>query len=131
MLGDAGDLETEGDRSWSGRHGSRQATASATGGPEREQIGGVDIVYLKNVVLKFLDAQANGRADQVLAPPLIFLEFLFVLVIHKRQDKHSRTKRCMRYMFSHMLFWHCSSALSGLSSQRRGSRLHVKVIVCE
>lgn len=60
LLGDAAGSE-DGDRAWRppSRHGSMAFA------PEREQMGGVDILYLKNVVLKFLDAQAAGRTDQV------------------------------------------------------------------
>ena len=32
---------------------------------DRDHIGGVDIVYLKNVLLKFLDSLASGRTEQV------------------------------------------------------------------
>ena len=45
--------------------GTASQSLSEGGGAEREQIGGVDIVYLKNVLLKFLDAAATGRTDQV------------------------------------------------------------------
>lgn len=49
--------------------GTASQSLSESGGAEREQLGGVDIVYLKNVLLKFLDAAATGRTDQV-GPPL-------------------------------------------------------------
>ena len=32
---------------------------------QREQLPGVDVLYLKNVLLKFLDSAAAGRTDQV------------------------------------------------------------------
>lgn len=32
---------------------------------DRDHIGGVDIMYLKNVLLKFLDSVASGRSEQV------------------------------------------------------------------
>lgn len=32
---------------------------------QREQLPGVDILYLKNVLLKFLDSAAAGRTEQV------------------------------------------------------------------
>lgn len=51
--------------------GTASQSLSEGGGAEREQIGGVDIVYLKNVLLKFLDAAATGRTDQV--APLLAL----------------------------------------------------------
>lgn len=37
---------------------------AATNG-DRDHIGGVDIMYLKNVLLKFLDSVASGRSEQV------------------------------------------------------------------
>ena len=33
---------------------------------DREHIGGVDIMYLKNVLLKFLDSLVSGRSEQVM-----------------------------------------------------------------
>lgn len=35
---------------------------------QREQLPGVDILYLKNVLLKFLDSAAAGRTEQVCDP---------------------------------------------------------------
>lgn len=40
---------------------------------QREEIKGVDIIYFKNVMLKFLEANSEGRTDQVFAPPLFSL----------------------------------------------------------
>ena len=70
LLGDEGLGEEAGP--WRGAFPpSRQSSTSHM--PEREQMAGVDIVYLKNVVLKFLDAQAAGRTDQVLVIHFRFL----------------------------------------------------------
>jgi hypothetical protein len=35
---------------------------------QREEIKGVDIIYFKNVMLKFLEANSSGRTDQVVPP---------------------------------------------------------------
>ncbi|KAK9811082.1 hypothetical protein WJX73_001251 [Symbiochloris irregularis] len=60
LLGDEA-ASDDGSASWRGPP-NRQGSMAMV--PQREQLGGVDIVYLKNVVLKFLDAQASGRTDQ-------------------------------------------------------------------
>ncbi len=39
-------------------------TPTANGGHSREHMQGVDIVYLKNVLLKFVDAHAHGRTQE-------------------------------------------------------------------
>lgn len=39
-------------------------TPTANGGHSREHMEGVDIVYLKNVLLKFVDAHAHGRTQE-------------------------------------------------------------------
>ena len=44
------------------------AGAAPNGAADRELMAGVDIVYLKNVLLKFLDAATAGRFDQVRPP---------------------------------------------------------------
>ena len=41
-----------------------EASPAANGAGNRELLAGVDIVYLKNVLLKFLDAATAGRFDQ-------------------------------------------------------------------
>lgn len=54
--------------------GSLRGVADANGegsgmvNGDRELMAGVDIVYLKNVLLKFLDAATAGRFDQVHLP---------------------------------------------------------------
>ena len=39
-------------------------TAAAHGANVRDRMDGVDIVYLKNVLLKFVDAHAHGRTQE-------------------------------------------------------------------
>jgi hypothetical protein len=52
-----------------GAEAAERGGGGGGGGAEREQMAGVDILYLKNVLLKFLDAAAAGRTDQVPMPP--------------------------------------------------------------
>ncbi len=62
-----------------------EASNGGSGGAEREQIAGVDILYLKNVLLKFLDAAAAGRTEQVSFPAAVgalLTECLALPVMH-------------------------------------------------
>ena len=54
-----------------GRAGSTQSDASLP----REHVAGVDVMYLKNVLLKFIDAHAHGQTQQceVLLPAVATL----------------------------------------------------------
>jgi hypothetical protein len=45
--------------------GVADAFAEQPANGDREHIGGVDIMYLKNVLLKFLDSMVSGRTEQV------------------------------------------------------------------
>ena len=45
--------------------GVADAFAETPTNGQREQLPGVDILYLKNVLLKFLDSAAAGRTEQV------------------------------------------------------------------
>lgn len=46
--------------------GVADAFADTPTNGQREQLPGVDVLYLKNVLLKFLDSAAAGRTEQVL-----------------------------------------------------------------
>lgn len=46
-------------------HGLTDSFAEHPANGDRDHIGGVDIMYLKNVLLKFLDSLASGRIEQV------------------------------------------------------------------
>ncbi len=48
-------------------HGIADSFAEHPSNGDRDHIGGVDIMYLKNVLLKFLDSVASGRSEQVLS----------------------------------------------------------------
>ena len=52
---------------WQGASLSRSSSAAGLA----EQLGDTDVLYLKNVVLKFLDACTAGKTEQVQSPPCL------------------------------------------------------------
>lgn len=59
---------------------------------QREEIKGVDIIYFKNVMLKFLEANSAGRTDQV---PCLHFHFLFLRVALPRLQSWTFVYLCV------------------------------------
>ena len=54
-----------------GWQGASSLSRSSSAAGMAEQLGDTDVLYLKNVVLKFLDACTAGKSEQVGSPPQV------------------------------------------------------------